>query len=321
MELAPFNPDRDDENDNDKPEHQQNANENNGNEDTEKMVGSDIPCHQTKKTTIYTPGFYGGISNADYHATNDTSSTNLKDALDSLHVYKLKNDGTLPFTSTKPMRLGTAVHALVLEPGNFYDEIAVSPEFGYKAVDKEAKADFEEYNAGKTIITRDQFTIAKGMAASVMRHEGAKWLLADSVCEHSGFYVDPETGIACKYRPDSRKQSVMSDLKTTNDVSKDAFSKTMAQFKYHVSAAHYLEGDRQLHETDHETFVFIAVANKEPYEVAIYPLAQRSLQEGYRLRSKALGRIKTARETGIFPLINDGIAVELDIPNWAFNKD
>ena len=321
MELAPFNPTSESDNETDKSRREQNPVTSNGNEDAEKTMVSHNASHQAEKTTVYTPGFYGGISNADYHATNDTSSTNIKDALDSLHVYKLKNDGAIPFNSTKPMRLGTAVHALVLEPENFYDEIAVSPEFGYRTADKEAKAEFEEYNADKTIITRDQLTIAKGMAASVMRHQGAKWLLADSVCEHSGFYVDPETGIACKYRPDSRKQSVMSDLKTTNDVSKDAFAKTMANFKYHVSAAHYLEGDRALHGTDHETFVFIAVANKPPYEVAVYPLAQRSLQEGYKQRSKALNRIKTARKTGVYPLINDGQAVELDIPNWAFNKD
>ena len=269
----------------------------------------------------YGSGFYSGISNADYHATNDTSSTNLKDTMDSMHYYKLRNDGSLLFPATKSMDLGTAVHALVLEPANFYNDIAVSPEFGYKAVDKEAKAEFEERNAGKTIISREQYLIAKGMAESVLRHEGAKWLLKDSVCEHSGFYIDPETGIACKYRPDSRKQSVMSDLKTTNDVSKDSFAKTIARFGYHISAAHYLEGDRVLHGTDHETFVFIAVSNKKPYEVAIYPLGQRSLQEGYKERLKALNRIKLARETGVYPLINEGKALEIDIPNWAFNKD
>ena len=289
--------------------------------DTIKANGDQNGQEQAETKTIYTPGFYENISNADYHASGGVSSTELKTAINSMEKYRATLSGEIEFNTTATMKLGTAVHSLVLEPDNFYNDVAVSPEYPTGAAGKELKAEFELINENKTIIDREQFAIAKKMAASVMGHDEAMRILVNVECERSGYYIDRETELLCKYRPDIRSRHFIADLKTTTDASKEAFSRTIHRFGYHISAAHYLAGDTELHNTRHEQFVFIVVENKPPHQVAVYTLDDRSLTLGYKKRAEGLRAIRSAQDTGIYPLLNDGKAQSIGCPNWAFYED
>ena len=128
MELQPFNQTQESKTygyDNDRPA-QKKTSESNGNQ----QQAQSPAINQSVSKKIYTAGMHCGISNKNYHATKDLSSTNLKLSLDSLYKYKLSLDGKLPFKQTPTMALGTAVHAYTLEPENFHNEIAIKPDLG-----------------------------------------------------------------------------------------------------------------------------------------------------------------------------------------------
>jgi exodeoxyribonuclease VIII len=291
-------------------------------------VSSNIIDEDTQHGSDYkvSLGLKSGITNNDYHSSPGISSSQLKPALKSMELYHESYLGNVPFKETEAMRLGTAVHKLTLEALDFPNEIAVSKKFGRTNAAKEEKEEFYAANKGKTIITHEQYDKCRGMRDSLMGLNEIQYIFQDGEPELSGYYKDhaavrnESTYMLCKYRPDWRTDWCIADVKSTTNVSADAFSKTINEFFYHLSAAHYLEGDRVLEGTDHRQFLFLCVEPEYPYEAAIYRLGQESLELGENLRRMVLPKIKQGRETKNWPRINDGISQEIEVPAYALNK-
>lgn len=261
------------------------------------------------------------MPNDEYHATDDISSSNIKTALKSMGKYKAQLDGDRVFKATPAMKLGTLVHALVLEPHTVDDQFAASEKFdGRTKEGKAGKLAFAEASKGKVVVTLDVMAKAQAMAIEVLLHPEVRDILNVNGIkfEHSGFCVDQETKLNVKYRPDIRTDHFIADLKTCADASKEEFAKSIMEFGYHTSSAHYLKCDREIFGTNHDQFIFICVENEFPYEVAVYTLSASAINQGYKNCANALQMIKTANETGNYPKLNDGLACEIDIPAWGY---
>jgi exodeoxyribonuclease VIII len=192
-----------------------------------------------------------------------------------------------PPTQSPAMLIGSAFHALVLEPDSFDDFYAVAP----AGIDrrtkagKEAWAEFEASAAGKTILTADQDNTVRQMAAAVLRHPTASRLL--SMCgqrELSVTWTDEATGTPCKCRIDAynKTNGLVIDLKTTDDASPTAFSRTCAKYAYHGQAAYYLDGLANAGAYSSK-FIFIVVEKSPPFAVAVF-LCDKDMLDTGRLR-------------------------------------
>lgn len=269
-------------------------------------------------------GFFQGISNEDYHDGPGISSSELKYCLKAMALYQAYKTGVVSFEETEAMRLGTAVHKMVLEAFDFGNEIAVSKKFGRSARDIEAKAEFYAANKGKTIITADQYEKCVRMTDSLLALDEMQMILKKGQPEMSGYYIDKGeeysagTGMLCKYRPDWTHPKLLLDVKTTRDISAPAFSKQIHNLNYHVSAAHYLAGHKEATGKALETFVFACVEPEPPYLACMYRLNKESLDLGVEQRRVALNGIKHGRETDEYPLYNDGVSQEIGLPGYAF---
>jgi exodeoxyribonuclease VIII len=105
------------------------------------------------------------------------------------------------------------------------------------------------------------------------------------------------------------------DLKTTTDASPAGFAKSVATFRYHVQASHYLAG---LHGA--ERFVFIAVEKTAPYAVAVYELDAAALAAGEQLRQRDIRVIADCQATKEWPGYGDDCQT-LALPSWALRTD
>jgi hypothetical protein len=100
--------------------------------------------------------------------------------------------------------------------------------------------------------------------------------------------------------------------------------RTIGNFGYHVSAAHYLAGENQLKKDgkisgpEHNQFIFVAVEPTPPYLVAVYYISPRDLELGQWVRRQALNSIKEARKEKEWPGYNRDQAIETDLPNYLF---
>lgn len=145
----------------------------------------------------------------------------------------------------------------------------------------------------------------------------------DELSDKSGL-IDPTTGnLLMKCRPDciSNDGRVVLDLKTTDDVSAIGFGKTIAQRRYHVQAAWYLDILFELYGNDApKQFAFIAAQKTRPYDVGVHFLTVEQIELGRRLYQRDLSRILTCVKEDYWPGATAGQLIRAELPYWEMRK-
>lgn len=298
------------------------------------------PAATTTDTTEPNPGdippAFGlwNCTNKQYHANKShLSPSALSDFQRSVPYYHARYI-TGEIEAREPsdsMVLGSAVHALVLQPELAETLVVEMPDYGRSKADLEAKVQFLAEHRDHYALKADGIQQARAMAASVQRHPLASRLLAPcegALNEQGITWIDKATGLPCKalfdaYRPNHAFLNYPSiiDLKTAADISAETWAKTVLNFKYDQQAAHYVEGAREVFELDgYPDFWHIAVCSSAPYEVAVYKLSAKFIIEG-------LNAIGDAREELMARIQNDdwssryrAEAIVIDPPKWAYNQ-
>lgn len=285
-------------------------------------------------------GIYRDIPNAEYHHGPGES----KSLLDLVHRspahYRARKDSKNDNTPTAAQAIGTAFHSLLLEPNTFGDQYVTIPENAPKkptsvqrnaAKPSPATVDaitwwdiFEERNAGKTIISADDNEQLAAMAVATRAHKAAGALLTGAIGhpEQSAYWIDPDTGLLCRCRPDFwRVDGILVDVKTTEDASPEEFARSIAKYRYHVQAAFYLDGVREtiLQANEElvipEAFVFLAVEKKAPFAVATYVLTPEAIELGRREYKADLKRIAECTAADEWPAYSQKIE-QIELPAW-----
>lgn len=268
-----------------------------------------------------------GMSNEDYRASDGLSHSEAKllrmRTPYHLHMVREHPSHLPPRKPTPQMLLGTAVHCLVLEPTTFdqrycADLDASKNSNAYKAFAIECAAQ------GLTPLSEDDRERVFAMRDSLHRDpEIAKALSGPGESEVSAWWTDPATGVLCKCRPDKDwrigKGSLLVDLKTTSDASKEAFSKSIASFGYHTQADWYVDGyaraaGRQVH-----GMLFVVVESEFPYACKAYTLDDIALEQAKRANARVRSLFKTCTESGVWP--GYGGVEEIGLPRWALTHE
>jgi exodeoxyribonuclease VIII len=108
------------------------------------------------------------------------------------------------------------------------------------------------------------------------------------------------------------------DFKSTDNASKDAFSKSIANYGYARQAAYYLDlaKDSGL---PHTEFVFVAVEKEPPYAVGIYQLDQESIQWGRKKYTDLLSLYIKCRDENHWPGYSQEPQI-ISLPQWAMRN-
>ena len=255
------------------------------------------------------------MSNADYHAKEDISASDLKSWVKTCPKvwHQLKyGDGKVDHAPVvkKAFRDGELAHAFTLESERAAKDFVICPNKTTKA----GKAAAEEIIAqGKEPISQAEYDLSSSLAASVHAHPTASKLLSFGQPELSYFIQDQETGLAVKARPDWICGDVIVDLKTTGEggASPDNAIKTIARYLYHLQAAHYLEV------TKASEFYFVFVEKVYPFAVGVYSLDDDTIAEGRALRSLALKQISQCHTDNYWRGYSESVET-LSLPNWAY---
>lgn len=253
-----------------------------------------------------------GMPASDYHAHEAVSKSLLDQMARTPHHARAYLDGART-EPTKAMEFGTALHSAVLEPAVFANNYQLFD--GDRRI-KAGKAEYDDLiRIGKTPISSADYNIIQAMQHSVANHPLACKLLSYGEAEQSVFW-NHNVGVQLKCRPDwwIREVGIVVDLKTTEDASPAGFARSVAKYRYHVQAAHYMDGCRA------EQFLFIAVEKKAPYAVAVYELDKEALAEGRRLRDRDVLRYQSCAEFGVWPGYSDEATI-LSLPSYAIQGD
>lgn len=251
----------------------------------------------------------GMLSNEDYHLHPAVSASHLHYIAQSPFHYwsRFINPDRNPVEPTAAMRLGSLVHCAVLEPDQLQYRYSRCASRATKAGKEQA---FNLASRGIEAVSDADWELAIAMNNAVNLHPAARKLLQEGEAEQSYFWEDSRTGLQCKCRPDWLNGSTIVDLKTTQDASPKGFAKSVANFRYHVQASHYLSAGFA------DRFVFIAVEKTYPHAVAVYELDAVALNLGESLRLDNISRIAECRALNKWPSYSDN-ELTLSLPVWA----
>ena len=242
---------------------------------------------------------------------------------------KFRDEQLDPSPPSAIMTLGSAIHCVILEPSKFADEYAMFD--GRRGTN--AYADWQAEHPGVVDLKPDEWQQCMGAGEAVHRlRQGrdARRLIRGSRHEVSLFWTDPATGIRCKARPDIVRLTRMrdgrlfpmelADVKTTTTIDARTFGRLSAGMLYHGKMAFAMRGLEAIFGAAPYRVSIIAVEQKRPHDVAVFPVDPDILYAGDQLVTKLLHQLKTCRKRRTWPG-RYAEPVPLDFPEYALPAD
>jgi len=266
------------------------------------------------------PGMYNDMPEREYHSLQSMcSATQLKMLRNGspLHVHhwlSAKQD-------TPALRVGRAMHHLVLQPTSYNQFFAVAPNVDRRTkVGKEAFASFEQTTtASQTVLTAVESDLVHDMAAAVRQHHTANELLTSGYAEIT-VISECFGGAACRGRVDMlHEDGTIVDLKTTATLaSPQDMQHVVWKHGYGLQMAFYRELMRCCG-IEPPRVVIVAVEKKPPYGVACFELLPELLDLHLpmvnRLVAEWRDTIGQNRFTGWSEHVHP-----LTLPKWAMDE-
>lgn len=268
-------------------------------------------------------GIYEGMSNQEYHSNKFfISRSALMDFDKSPYTYWAKhiNPDRPKRDATPSMILGSAFHALMLEPHLFDKEYIMKPkpmllkDVGREAYDIYKKSIEYIEKCGKTVLSADEWDNLIAMRDKVNASSEAMQLIRDSRIENSFFWQDEHSGFLLKARPDILHQNMIVDLKTTSDASPRAFQHEMVKYGYHVQFAMIRDAVEVIEGRRIDNFINIVIETKYPYNMGIYIIDEETINSGEEKYKTLCVELKEAIATNNFQ--DYGIQT-IGLPKWA----
>lgn len=238
------------------------------------------------------------MSNDEYHACPEFSSSQLKDILrSSAHFYSNNILKENEREAKKHLDFGTLAHTLFLEPEQFDNEFVVGPKFDRRTkAGKEEAAAWEAANEGKIIIDQEMLDGANRIANNLRKLSSYQIMQNNhGMAEASIFFTDPVYGLNLRVRPDYHivpcdefPNGLLFDVKTTTDARQFKFQRSCSDFGYDISATMYREGFQQHYKTEEKPeFIFLVAESSAPFNVKQYRASSLFLSIGEQRYNKA----------------------------------
>lgn len=264
-------------------------------------------------------GFFW-MTDEDYHDpfTPGISSTWIKHILRSPAHYKSAREN--PETSDA-MIFGRQVHEMLFQPEKFselYIKGDVNPFDGRTKEGREWREKWTARIGSKTEIDPVTWDLIYGIVDSVWAKRAAAAVLDGAQFELAAFHRDPETGLTLKCKVDAIRDWCISDLKTCQDARPEAFIRDARKYRYHVSAAYYMDICNALG-TKVDSFVWIAAEKKRPHGVWCYAATEQTLDLGRKEYKKALKTLKDCTTNQHWGCYSEEIT-ELEFTPWQLKE-
>lgn len=204
-------------------------------------------------------------------------------------------------TVRDPLGFGNALHTYILEPREFDRRYRLMPKISRATkAGKELYEDLRSDLNGRELICEEAIAELEGMRSSVVNDPFASGLITDGLYEHSIYWIDKDTGILCKVRPDIWHSNMIVDLKTTSDAEYRSFQRSVFSYGYHIQCGMIYEALRSIGHNITRYF-FIAVEKTRPYAVGIYELDEVALERGISDFKELLFRLKDCMDKNHWP--------------------
>tara|TARA_R100000808_G_C2099021_1_gene116741 strand:- start:45 stop:860 length:816 start_codon:yes stop_codon:yes gene_type:complete len=231
-----------------------------------------------------------------YSDTDYISNSMLNHISVSPEYFRFRQDNPQP--ATPAMKLGSAIHMDILQPGEFLNHYAISPKFDKRT--KKGKEDFAEFtknNMFKTVISESDYELITEISLKVFKDSLVKDLLKNGEPEKIIQWNNKNYDVNCKGMLDYYRKSadMIVDLKTTQDASYNGFMRSVIKYKYHKQAAFYLDAVQATR------FIIIAVEKTPPFSINVFELGDDMIDGGRDMYNHELEIYKYCEENDYWP--------------------
>ena len=204
-----------------------------------------------------------------YHKNPGLSSTSVKAMSISLKKYQERKR----FVPTSPMRIGTGVHGLLLEP----------EDFEWETVESRLIEEYQKENQSTFFCTKREAETFQRIAERAWKHPLVKKILSFSDTEKSYYWRDDD-GLLKKCRFDfiSKREApehFWGDLKITENPFPGLFDHIVRQLRYMIQYAWYDEAAQRIFPGLESRFL-IAISNVDPFPIVLYRVPEQKIAWG-----------------------------------------
>lgn len=140
---------------------------------------------------------------------------------------------------SKEMALGSMVHCLILQPDEFSNQFAVTPNLDRRTSEGKAKyAEFVAQSEGKTVVYEDDLQLANEITNRVLSNDSIKAYLKECHAFEAEFRLDLQ-GLPVRGFIDGLSHKFSIEIKTTSDANPESFMRDFWNRKYYLQAGIY----------------------------------------------------------------------------------
>lgn len=251
------------------------------------------------------------MNRVQYNALQALNYSGMKELLRSPRHYQ--EYLTRQEEPSKALRIGTMVHAAVLQP-DVFQRYKPAPD-----VKRNTTAGKEAYALWASMLKNDEQVCDADEYELALRVSDKM----NQIIERLGIKaLETEKTVTATDRDVLLKSSIdliaddgyLYDLKTTEDASPNGFMKSVKQYKYNLQAVTYLMNFERFYKTRPKGFRFIVVEKDAPNEGAIYELGAGIMADGITMYEKALKLYSDCDKAGVWPGYTNEI-ITLDYPD------
>lgn len=255
-----------------------------------------------------TVGIHDGVPEDMYFADPALSASGAKTLLRNPARFQWERAN--PPAPKDAFDLGHAAHSLILGVGQPFEAFDFPD---WRSSDARA-ARAESRAAGRIPLLRKDFNAVQDMADAVDRHKLARGILTNGQPEQTVVWQDEATGVMLRGRIDWLRPNAVADLKTARDGNPTGFDRDAANYGYHISAAHYVDGVFRL-TGERLPFLLVVVEKEPPHFVSVHQFDDSFLDIGAQQMRRAIDLFAECTATGIFPAYGEDINL-LTPPRW-----
>ena len=211
------------------------------------------------------------------------------------------------FEPSRAMELGTLIHCLLLEPGEFQYRYAVAPKVDKRTkAGKEEWAAFQNVNGHLDIIEQAFYNEAFAVVEAAQKDSNLQRILNEPF--HAEEQLDADLfGFPFTARLDLETEGFVYDVKTCQDASPEGFQRAAYNLDYHLQATIYrlMTG---------KPFRWIAIETSSPYNVMVYNQSEEAYE---RSKARLEKLVKQFVEWDGEPMGYSTEVQTLDLPRWA----
>ena len=284
-----------------------------------------------------------------YHKHPALSNSGLKTLLDCPYRYFYKYlSGAYTQKETPALKIGKAAHCYILEGSDEFhrryyvnryskclkaDMVTFLMARGYKEDIKKLRVDEltemlltdDGINLEGTELSQNEWEQVGLLARAIIQNPLAyNAFKQKGESEISLFWEDKETGVMLKCRPDWLPYDLKNipDYKTCCSVQPVTFAKDFIKYGYHIQAAFYAMGIKEVFGAEVENFFFVAQEKEEPNISQVFLPDSSLIEQGYKAIRNGIHKLIDCNTTGFWDTYSsEVIEISLapkpdDLPNY-----